>query len=584
MAPVRKTLGAALALALALAAPAARAQNAGRGVAEAALADTFTLQGLTAVQPRLPSGGYDWDWRGPRDDPEWAWFFNRHAWFPDLLAAYQKTGDIRYQQALLDTLDDWIVRHPAPGRMSFSAAWRPLEAARRLVGSWLRVMPALKDSPLFTAERRARYRESLAGHGEHLRNHHAFGGNHLVTEMLALVELSLAEPELPGASEWLDYGLRTLAAAYDDQVYPDGAHKELSTHYQRVVALNYQGLLDVLRARGRDDLVREWTPRVDRLWTYVAAVRQPDGTNPLNNDSDRENYDSLLAANAPHIAARNLVADTHFPWAGQTVFRDGDRWAFFDAGPRGTDHDHDDRLQFSLSTGAAHFLVDNGRYTYAPGPWRDYFKGPAGHNVLLLDGRGASPGPRAVSSPPSPALHRAAGPFTFSWGDAVFTSPGQARAGDWRRVVIHAPGAGWAVVDRVVAFGGRSLTTQWHWDPGVAETGAAPTSLDVANGDRSLAVRLSTARPGAWTAVRGAEPPAPVQGWFSPRFNFREPALCTLYAQRLAGPLVNVWTFVPAGGAPLSAAVAPDGKVTVTAGGDQLSLDPADPASAVWSR
>jgi hypothetical protein len=583
VAPKIKVLLVCLGLWLSAAAPSV-AGDITLSTADAALADTFTLQGLTAVQPRRADGGYDWDWRGPRNDPEWAWFFNRHAWFPQLLAAYRKTGDIRYEQALLDTLDDWIIRHPAPGHISFSAAWRPLEAARRLVGSWLRVMPALKDSPLFTPERRERYRLSLIGHGNHLRNHHAFGGNHLVTEMLALVELSLAEPDLPDASEWLAYGLDQLARAYDDQIYPDGAHKELSTHYQRVIALNYQGLVNVLREHGRDELAAEWTPRVDRLWTYIAAIRKPDGSNPLNNDSDLENYDTLLASNAPEIATLNLVADTHFPWAGQTVFHSGNHWAFFDAGPRGTDHDHDDLLQFSLSIGSNHFLVDNGRYTYAPGPWRDYFKGPAGHNILLLDGHGADAGPRSISGNPTPARYQSAGPFTLAWGDAVFAEKDKPRTGDWRRIIVHSGSAGWVVVDRVIAFGHRQLTTQWHWFPRVAAVDHTPDSLLVRNQEEPLQINLTTAKPGEWSFVRGAKPPAAVQGWYSPRFNFREPALCTLYTQRLAGPLLNAWIFAPRGDIPLTAVPADGNRVLITAGADHLLLDPADPAAAVWTR
>lgn len=553
--------------------------------AEDALRDVFTLQGLTARQPLRPSGeGYDWDWRGPRHDPEWSWFFNRHGWFPDLLAAYQKTGDIRYEQALLDTLDDWIVTHPAPGRITFSAAWRPLEAARRLVNSWLLVMPALEDSPRFTPDRRARYRDSLVAHGQHLQNHHAFGGNHLVTEMLALVHLALAEPDLPGASGWLAYGLDQLTRAYTDQIYPDGAHKELSTHYQRVIALNYQELLNLLKAHGRDSLAASWQPRVDLLWRYIAAVRQPDGTNPLNNDSDREAYTSLLLAHAPALAALDPGSGTHFPWAGQTVFRAGDHWAFFDAGPRGTDHDHDDRLHFSLSIGSAHFLVDNGRYTYAPGPWRDYFRGPSGHNVLLLAGRGADAGPRSVTAPPSPARHLTTGPFTVAWGDAVFSPPSNARAGDWRRIVIHAGRAGWVVVDRVVAFGPQELTTLWHWHPRVALNRETPASLAVHNGSVPLSLRLATAQSGVWQQVRGSAPPAPVQGWFSERFNFREPALCTLYTQRLNGPVLNVWSFLADSAAALYAVTTPDGRVIIDTGSDQLVLDPADPGAAVWMR
>ncbi|HOD46970.1 MAG TPA: heparinase II/III family protein, partial [Opitutaceae bacterium] len=44
-----------------------------RLTAEALLRDEVTIQGLTAKLRRLPDGGIDWLWRGPADDPEWAW-------------------------------------------------------------------------------------------------------------------------------------------------------------------------------------------------------------------------------------------------------------------------------------------------------------------------------------------------------------------------------------------------------------------------------------------------------------------------------------------------------------------------------
>ncbi|WP_232767513.1 heparinase II/III family protein, partial [Geminisphaera colitermitum] len=356
--------------------------------ADAALLDTYTLQGITATQPRLSNGGYDWDWRGPNKDPEWAWFFNRHAIFQNLLDAYRKTGDTRYRDHLLATLNDWIAAHPPPRAISFSAAWRPLEAARRVMESWIPTWRQLRDDPAaFPPERRARFLQSLHDHGNHLRHHHAFAGNHLITEMLALAELSLTLPDLPDALEWRDYALTRLARAYDEQVYPDGAHKELSTHYQRVVALNYQQLLTLLRTSGQTDLARAWEPRVRRLWEYFAAVMKPDGTNPLNNDSDTEAVATLLRAYSPDTLPP--THSTHLPYAGQTIFRSRlsplHLWAFFDTGPRGTDHDHADRLHFSLSIDRNDFLVDNGRYTYTPGPFRDYFAGPSAHNVVLLN-------------------------------------------------------------------------------------------------------------------------------------------------------------------------------------------------------
>lgn len=538
-----------LAAALAFTAPARAQPPADIAEADAALADTFTLQGVTATQPRRANGGYDWDWRGPRDDPEWSWFFNRHEAFITAERSWRTTGDRRYIEWIFDTLDDWIVTHPSPGRMSFSAAWRPLEAARRILGPWTVVYENLRDDPAFTAGRRERFLASVRAHGEQLRHHHALAGNHLITEMLALAQLCLVFPETDNTEEWLAYALSRLAREYDAQVYPDGAYKELSTHYQRVVAVNYQSLLDLLVKAGRLDEARDWRERSERLWDYLRLVQKPDGTAPVNNDSDQENVASLLRAHAPRITGEPPRETVALPYAGQIVFRGGDttasQWAFFDRGPHGTAHQHADRLQFSLSIGNANFLVDNGRYTYAPGPWRDYFAGPAGHNIVMIDGHGGETGPDAVETGKPPPTTLAIGErWESAFGDSRFAFDGNPRAADWRRIVVNLRGDGWLVIDHVVTFGPRTVDTLWHWHPDCAVTPDGPSGLLVQNGRQSLRVALATT--GSDVTLRQARGEEnPVQGWHSVRFNQRLAATGTTARQTTRGPVLNVWFFTP---------------------------------------
>ncbi len=518
--------------------------------ADQALRDTFTLQGLQGVAARRPDGGFDWSDRGPRDDPEWAWFFNRQRYFTATSQAYLRTLDDRYAEFTFATLDDWIRQHPAPGRMSFSAAWRPLEAARRILDSWTFVYLQLGAHPAFTPERRARFVASVHAHGEQLRHHHALAGNHLITEMLALAQLSLVFPADAAAGEWLDYSLEKLECAYAEQVYPDGTHTELSAHYQRGVALVYQRLVTLLETAGRKDLADVWRPRVDSLWAYLAAVMQPSGANPLNNDSDQENLTLTLREHAPELAAGDQRSHW-FPYAGQALFRsrssaaDATLWAFFDAGPRGTDHDHADRLHLSVSIGTREFLVDNGRYTYRPGPWRDYFAGPSGHNIVLFDGKGSDQGPQKVGQSGVLGRFFAQGNIELAYGDTGFAAGDNPRAGDWRRVVIHLREVGWLVVDRLVAFQPVELSTLWHWSPACDALPADETRGQVIRlGAGALRIQVaSSASAGNWQVVRGSS--QPIQGWYSDRFNFKTPASCTVFTQRLAGPMTNVWLLTP---------------------------------------
>ena len=564
--------------------------------ADLALRDTFSLQGVQAVAARRPDGGFDWDDQGPRNDPEWAWFFNRHHYFGPLTQAYLRTHDERYAEFVFTTLDDWIVRHPAPGRISFSAAWRPLEAARRIIDSWTFVYLKLGEHPGFTPERRARFLASVHAHGEQLRHHHALNGNHLITEMLALAQLSLVFTTDPDSGEWLDYSLAQLERSYGDQVYLDGAHKELSSHYQRVVALSYQRLLTLLETAGRTELAATWRPRVRGLWAYFSAVMKPDHGNPLNNDSDQENLMSLLRANAADLAVEP-TSTRWLPYAGQAIFRSvrpdaGTLWAFFNAGPHGTDHAHADRLHLSLAVGTREYLVDNGRYTYVPGPWRDYFAGPTGHNGVLMDGALADQGPPAVGAPDVLGRFFAQGEIEVAYGDTSFATADNPRAGDWRRLVVHLRNLGWVVVDRIVAFQPATLSTLWHWHPVCDVFPADPVAGQVIrNGAGSLRLKVvSSASGGGWQVVRGANPPA-IQGWYSERFNFKTPANCTRYTQNVASPVTNVWLIAPndgpTGTPALTVEFAPDGSLSMCirlANAErELRLDPAHPETVTVS-
>jgi hypothetical protein len=66
-----------------------------------------------------------------------------------------------------------------------------------------------------------------------------------------------------------------------------------------------------------------------------------------------------------------------------------------DAGPLGylsiSAHGHADALALTLSVGGREFLVDPGTYAYhTQKQWRDYFRGTAAHNTVVVDGENQS--------------------------------------------------------------------------------------------------------------------------------------------------------------------------------------------------
>ncbi|MEM1223180.1 MAG: alginate lyase family protein, partial [Verrucomicrobiota bacterium] len=515
--------------------------------ADLALENIFEFQGLKDNPSLETENSYDWDHGGPKNDKEWAWFLNRHRYFEDLYVAFQKTGDSRYKEKLFQILGDWLDKYAdAPSNMNFSSAWRPLEAARRVLESWDIVYLKLGSDPNFDSSLKSTFLASLENHGDYLQNHHALFGNHLITEMIALLKVSLLLPEAKNSLQWQDYALSKLNEEYDKQVYPEGAHKELSSHYQRVVALNYEKLLSLLKISGKAELIEIWTPKVNRLWDYFSAIRKPNGYAPLNNDSDRENVSSLLMRNGRNSS--QSVGSFYFPNAGQVILRsdaaeETNLWSFFDIGPRGSDHQHEDFMHVSLSFADLHVLVDNGRYTYQPGKWRDYFQGPRSHNVLMIDGLQTKPKPNVAKGPLYGTGFAKGSNYEAAWGSASFHNTIGERTTDWQRIVIRVPGDNLLIIDHLITFKERLIEGYWHSAPLVdwtlhpdhisAEKNANSSKITYANSgtkslDRSLQIGVDAQT---------------VAGWHSPRFNLKKPAYSLHYQTTISKPTVFAWLF-----------------------------------------
>ena len=541
--------------------------------ADAALEGRFELQDAQAQAVRRADGGLDWRHAGPRGDPEWSRFLNRHDIFRSLLRAWHDTEDARYRRCINVLLLDWLDHMPPPRGRSRNPAWRSLEAARRSTLPWLEVFFAQEGEPALDPASRLRMLRSILDHARVLRHRHARFGNHLFTEVVALAVLGAAWPELRASRDWRDYGLKRAVRALFRQTYPDGAHTELSNHYHRVVAMEAERLLAVLARYGGEEERERVEERVRAMWDYFAGMTLPDGTGPLNNDGDREPNARYLREAAlrhdssewSHVASGGAEGTTlrsppsrFYPWAGQAVMRDGwgadAQWARFDMGPHGTAHQHADQLSLELSVGGRHLLVDPGRYTYRPGPAREYMKGATGHNVVRIDGRGSIEAPwRARSASRSPALrtprldffcHRARFP------PDVLRGCGGAR---WTRGVVYLRGKCWIVIDRLEVGRPSEVVVSWLFHPEcrveVRNGGAYTLDPGVAN------LALAPLGEIRWhiREYHGERKPE-WRGWYSERYNVIAPATQLEFHARVRGPALAAWLLHPlAAGAPPSA-------------------------------
>jgi hypothetical protein len=142
------------------------------------------------------------------------------------------------------------------------------------------------------------------------------------------------------------------------------------------------------------------------MYILLAYVIRPDGSFPEINDGfirwGRErlvqagqnfNRDDLLYIGTD--GKKGSLPETcsiDFGDAGFYVMRSDwtreARYLFFDAGPYGGHHGHEDKLSIEVFAYGQPFIVDSGSYTYEKeDPYRNYFVGSYGHNTILVDGQ-----------------------------------------------------------------------------------------------------------------------------------------------------------------------------------------------------
>jgi hypothetical protein len=504
--------------------------------ADLALKDTVTFYDQTDRVPRKPNGGLDWDYKGPTNDLEWTLALNRHFHIGWLFQAYLKTGRNQFVDTLDAHLRDWVVAsHPYPANRSQNPMWRGLEVALRLK-VWAAVFFGLQNDDRFQPGTRLLMLACLPEHAHYLRNFHA-GGNWVTMELSALALIGAAWPEFNQSREWLEYAKKTLTAEIRGQVYPDGAQKELTSTYHWVAMDNFSQFADVCRD-AREPLPEAFTRTLESMHNYLAYSLCPDGTGPLNNDSDHIHQDVGLldAAERYHRPDWTYIASSGargqkpvgqpskmFEWAGQLVSRSGweheDHWSFFDVGPWGIGHQHNDKLHISVHAYGRDLLVDSGRFSYSgevAARFRDYAIGSRGHNVILIDGHGQGPGELAAEKPLDPADWAIEPLFDYARG-SFSKFDGIDGSATHTRALLYVRGRCWIVIDRITTDRPRRIDALWHFHPDCTVLFDQKTILTNDPDQGNLRIVSSS---DAWETeiIRGQDKPRP-QGWYSDRYN-----------------------------------------------------------------
>ncbi len=531
--------------------------------ADAICEDRFTFYDQTAMIPRKSDGTLDWTFRGPTDDQEWAWGLNRHSHINILLNAFLITEKDKYVRQIDAHLQDWVISSiPYPAKKSSTAMWRGLEVSFR-VKQWAKVFYTLMEHPSLTPATQLLILTSLPEHAHYLRNYHG-QTNWMTMELSALAMLSAAWPEFTAAESWIAYAQSKLEEEVKSQVYPDGVQTELTSHYHWVALRNFIEFADICEAVGVS-LAQGFHQRLEGMWNYLAYAMRPSGYGPLNNDSNLDyNRDRVLdaaqkyqrgdwtyvASNGSEGSIPDGTPSYVFPWAGQVIMRSGydqnAHWAFFDVGPWGTGHQHDDKLHLSIHAGGRDLLVDAGRFAYR-GEVAKFRKAYAvqslGHNVILIDGKGQNPGPKLVKTPLEEGSFTSEESFDYALGSM---SNFESISGEvtHRRAILYVRGFAWIVVDRIESDRPREITALWHWHPSCTVTidGADTYSIDPGQGN--LGIFPVGENNWANDLVKGQKSPQ-YQGWYSEKYNTYEPNSTSVYHTTVQENATIIWCLIP---------------------------------------
>lgn len=531
--------------------------------ADSIVQDIFTFQLVTGKVPRLEKSQLNWFHNGPEDDIEWAWALNRHYPIRDLLRIYFETGNPEYARYIDSFIKDWIIESlPYPAVKSNTAMWRGLEVSFR-VKIWAKVFYGLMNTDYTSPATQLLILSSLSEHAHYARKFHA-QNNWLTMEITGLATVATAWKELMDATEWLEYSKETMVESMKGQVYPDGVQTELTSSYHYVALANFM-LFDQICKNANERLPDYFNETMEEMYDYLAYTMRPDGFGILNNDADRKSnrewifkaFDKYnredwryIATNGEKGIKPNGEPSVIYPWAGHLVSRNGydknAHWSFFDIGPWGSGHQHNDKLHISISAFGRDLLVDGGRFAYrgeVARKFRGYAKGSQSHNVILIDGKGQSPGPKVIDQPLSEIHFKIASDYDYAWNsfDQFNDVDGEIKH---TRSMMYVRDNFWIVVDNIETSIPRKIETLWHWHPECEVEEINKNAVSTKNEKGNL--QIIPIGKGKWDImqVKGQENPE-IQGWYSPEYNNFEPNVTSIYSTNIKSDETFIWLLVP---------------------------------------
>ena len=341
------------------------------------------------------------------------WRFEFYSLQPslNLLYAYRATGETVYARQLL-RLDLGFVYAESRSRWAWADAPTVAFRSLSLVDTWWK----LRQGHQLPEAASTAILGELEKTGQFLAdpNHYQPGESSAIDEAAALYELAVAFPTLPHAQQWLAVADQRFQWQLGQAIDASGQLIGNSPDSDFDALAKYWQVYEYSIAQG-SPISGNFAARMTSMINFATYVLQPDSQLPLMGSSgeatvnDRGVFSEMAASNPAfryvltHGAQGSAPPKTsvYFPasaltvmrsgWGGGTAFADSTYLTYYAGKYRTADSDLD-ALDITLYGDGGDLLTGPGLYSYAPGPYRDYFQGTLSHNTVVVDGRSQNPG------------------------------------------------------------------------------------------------------------------------------------------------------------------------------------------------
>ncbi len=510
-------------------------------------------------------GTLDWNYN-PVSSREWILRLHRHQWWVILGLAYAESGNERYARAFVGQMLSWVSNNHLPScKNERSHAWRLMETGLRLRISWIPCFALFFNSANFTDDAKLTMLRSIYDHAKFLSLFKT-KQNHLLRESNGLACAGIYFSEFKDAKSWKEIALSRFDEELKKQINQDGSQIEMSIGYQWLVVDEFDNILGLIQNNDLSLPKENLSAWLEKMYTLLAYVIHPNGSFPEINDGfirwGRERLeqagrkfkrdDLLYIGTDGEQGYLPEISSIDFGDAGFYVMRSDwtreARYLFFDAGPYGGHHGHEDKLSIEVFAFRQAFIVDSGSYTYEKeDPYRTYFVGSYGHNTILVDGKSQIRRWHKKHMIPKPAVGNYARWISQSGFDYVASSYNEGygcfslkkpRSPEiikdvthTRRILFVKPDY-WIIVDEIRATDSHDYQLLFHAPPGLAVNMEDDQKIIIGTKSDHARLCLLPVNPQDITVqfLSGAE--QPIQGWYSVDHHLKVPSTAVIYEKK----------------------------------------------------